>query len=288
MKINKNIEKLIKEALKEDIGKGDITTAYLFEKNFTITAILQAKEDGILCGLDIFKCVFLSLSPAFKFKFYAKDGANVYKGMKVAEIKGPVKEMFAGERTALNILQHLSGIATFTKKFVEKAGNIEIYGTRKTAPLLRELERYAVRTGGGKNHRFGLFDMVLIKTNHITTIIKQTGMDKVSAVIYAVEKAVKQAKKRYKIEVEVENYKEAVAGYLSGADIIMFDNADEKEVKRFVKYLGNGKTRKIIIEWSGNVDLKNIEKVKKLPLDRVSIGKITHSENALDFSLKIQ
>lgn len=285
MKIEE-IKKLIKEALKEDIGKKDITTSFLFGNNFTVKAILTAKEEGIVCGLDIFKNVFLALSPSFKFKFYVKDGDNVFKGMKLAEIEGPVKELLAGERTALNFLQHLSGISTLTKKFMEKAEGIEIYDTRKTTPLLRKIEKYAVKVGGGKNHRFGLFDMVLIKDNHIAAIMVSKGLDKVSAISEAVRKAKEKAKGKYKVEVEVGNYKEAVSGYNAGADIIMFDNADKKELLKFAEYLRN-KKRKVIIEWSGNVDLKTIEKIRKLPVDRVSVGSITHSAKALDFSLKI-
>lgn len=282
----KNLMQLIKEALKEDVGKKDITTAFLFDKNFTVKAVLTAKEDGVICGTEVFRNVFLTLSPSFRFKFFVKDGNPVYNGMKVAEITGPVKEMLTGERVALNFLQHLSGVATITKKFVEKAGYIEVYDTRKTTPLLRELEKYAVRIGGGKNHRLGLSDMVLIKDNHITAIMKSKGLDRISAISYAVEKAKKKAKGRYKIEVEVENYNEAVAGYKAGADIIMFDNADIRELKKFVDYLGKNR-KKVVIEWSGNVNLETIKKIKKLPVDRVSVGAITHSAKALDFSLKI-
>ncbi|MCX8082310.1 MAG: carboxylating nicotinate-nucleotide diphosphorylase [bacterium] len=280
------IKKLIKKALREDRGKKDITTSFLFEKNFTVDAVLTAKEEGIICGIDIFKNVFLTLSPSFRFKFYVKEGGYVHKGQKVAEVKGPLKELLTGERTALNFLQHLSGIATLTKRFVEKAGNINVYDTRKTIPLLRTLEKYAVKVGGGRNHRFGLFDMVLIKDNHITAIMKSNGLNKKSAISYAIEKIKRKAKGRYKIEVEVGDFNEAVAGYKSGADIIMFDNADKKELQKFVKYLGKDR-KKVIIEWSGNIDIDTIEKIKNLPLDRVSIGAITHSAKALDFSLKI-
>jgi len=288
--INKmEIKKLIKEALKEDTGKKDITTEFLFaDKNIKGKAELIAKEEGIICGLNIFKEVFLTLSPGFIFHFSVKDGDSVHKNQKVGEIKGPLKAILKGERTALNFLQHLSGIATLTKRFVEKAGKIDVYDTRKTIPLLRELEKYAVRIGGGKNHRLGLYDMVLVKDNHITALMKEKGItDRPEAVGYAVRKAGEKAKGRYRIEVEVENFQEAKEGYLAGADIIMFDNADEKELKRFVEFLG-ARRKKVIIEWSGNVTLKTIERIKRLPVDRVSIGSITHSAKALDFSLKIK
>jgi len=245
---------------------------------------LKAKEDGIICGVEVFKSVFLHLSPDFRFRFRFKDGDRVRRNSPVAEITGPVEYMLAGERTALNFLQRLSGIATLTEKFVEKAGSIEVYDTRKTTPLLRKLEKYAVKTGGGRNHRFGLYDMVLIKDNHIFAFMQK---EKIKDRAEAIKQVVMKARGRYKIEVEVENFLEAKEGFLAGADIIMFDNADVKELKRFVDFLGS-RRKEVVIEWSGNVDLKTIECIKKLPVDRVSAGAITHSAGALDFSMKVR
>ena len=181
--LNKKIvEKIIKDALKEDIGKGDITTSSLFNKNFKVKAVLISKSNGILCGKEVFKNVFLSLSSNFSFRFFFKDGDKIKKGDIVAEIYGPVKELLKGERTALNFIQRLSGIATETKKLVEKTeGKVKIYDTRKTTPNLRVLEKYAVKTGGGYNHRFGLYDVILIKDNHISALMKKEGIDKISA-----------------------------------------------------------------------------------------------------------
>jgi len=286
--LNKKIvEKIIKEALKEDIGKGDITTSSLFNKNFKVKAVLISKNNGILCGAEVFKSVFLSLSSNFSFRFFFKDGDKIKKGDVVAEIYGPVKELLKGERTALNFIQRLSGIATETKKLVEKTeGNVKIYDTRKTTPNLRILEKYAVKTGGGYNHRFGLYDIILIKDNHISALMKKEGIDKISAIILGIERWKKRTGGKIKIELEVENFKEAVAAYQAGADIIMFDNAKKEEVLKFRKFL-KGK-KKVEIEWSGNVSLKKIEEIKKLPVDRVSVGYITHSAKALDFSLKVK
>jgi len=286
--LNKKIvEKIIKEALKEDIGKGDITTSSLFNKNFKVKASLISKGNGILCGIEVFKSVFLSLSPSFSFKFFFRDGEKIEKGDIVAEIYGPVKELLKGERTALNFIQRLSGIATETKKLVEKIeGKVKIYDTRKTTPNLRILEKYAVKTGGGYNHRFGLYDIILIKDNHISALMKKEGINKISAVILGIERGKKRTGGKVKIEVEVENFKEGVAAYRAGADIIMFDNAKKEEVLKFRKFL-KGK-KKVEIEWSGNVSLKKIEEIRKLPVDRVSVGYITHSAKALDFSLKIK
>ena len=283
----KVVEKIIKDALKEDIGKGDITTSSLFNKNFKVKAVLISKSNGILCGVEVFKNVFLSLSSNFSFRFFFKDGDKIKKGNIVAEIYGSVKELLKGERTALNFIQRLSGIATETKKMVEKTeGKVKIYDTRKTTPNLRILEKYAVKTGGGYNHRFGLDNMVLIKDNHIKALMRKEGVDKISAIILGIERSKKRTGGKVKIEVEVENFKEAVSAYKSGADIIMFDNAKKEEVLKFRKFL-KGK-RKVEIEWSGNVSLKKIEEIKKLPVDRVSVGYITHSAKALDFSLKIK
>ena len=174
------IKKLIKRSLREDIGKRDITTEFLFPENFLTTAVLISKSNGILCGTEVFKKVFLELSSRFKFEFNFKDGEKIKKGNVVAEVVGPVKELLTGERTALNFLQRLSGIATETKKLVEETGKrVKIYDTRKTNPGLRILEKYAVKTGGGENHRFGLFDMVLIKDNHITIYMKKEKVDRV-------------------------------------------------------------------------------------------------------------
>jgi len=283
----KVVEKIIKDALKEDIGKGDITTSSLFNKNFKVKAVLISKSNGILCGVEVFKNVFLSLSSNFSLRFFFKDGDKIKKGDIVAEIYGPVKELLKGERTALNFIQRLSGIATETKKMVEKTeGKVKIYDTRKTTPNLRILEKYAVKTGGGYNHRFGLDNMVLIKDNHIKALMRKEGVDKISAIILGIERSKKRTGGKVKIEVEVENFKEAVSAYKSGADIIMFDNAKKEEVLKFRKFL-KGK-KKVEIEWSGNVSLKKIEEIKKLPVDRVSVGYITHSAKALDFSLKIK
>jgi len=286
--LNKKIvEKIIKDALKEDIGKGDITTSSLFNKNFKVKTVLISKSNGILCGKEVFKNVFLSLSSNFSFRFFFKDGDRIKKGDIVAEIYGPVKELLKGERTALNFIQRLSGIATETKKMVEKTeGKVKIYDTRKTIPNLRILEKYAVKTGGGYNHRFGLYDAILIKDNHIKALMEKEGIDKISAIILGIERCKKQTGGKVKIEVEVENFKEAVSAYQAGADIIMFDNAKKEEVLKFRKFL-KGK-KKVEIEWSGNVSLKKIEEIKKLPVDRVSVGYITHSAKAVDFSLKIK
>ena len=288
MEITSCLKRLIYNSLKEDIGKGDITSHAIFDTDFPVSACLIVKENAVLCGLDIFKAVFLYLSDRCHFSFSFNDGDFINANTVVGTVSCPIKAMMAGERTALNFLQHLSGIATLTKKFVEKAGSLEVYDTRKTTPLLRTLEKYAVKTGGGKNHRFGLYDMVLIKDNHISAYMQREKMkDRVEAMGPVVRKVVEKAKGRYRVEVEVENFMEAREAFTAGADIIMFDNAKIVELKKFMKFLGNQRG-KIEIEWSGNVTLENISSLKSLPIDRISVGAVTHSAKAIDFSMKIK
>jgi len=295
------LEQLIKRSLNEDIGKGDITTSVLFPENFKVKAELVSKENGVICGLDVFRRIFLHLSSDFLFKFFCKDGEMVKKNYVVADIRGPLKEMLAGERTALNFLQRLSGIATLTRKFVNKTKEkVIILDTRKTTPGLRILEKYAVRVGGGKNHRSGLYDMVLIKDNHITVYMKKGGIDsrvrgndrlcgndKAEVIYEIVKRAKEKVNRKYKIEIEVGNFVQAKAAYEAGADIIMFDNASSVEVKKFTDFVSKAKKRKVFIEWSGGVNLKSLKRIKELPVNFVSVGLLTHSSPSLDLSLKI-
>ena len=281
------IREKVKIALEEDLGSGDITSGVLFDRDFNVRAFLIAKEDAVLCGMDVFKEVFLTLSSSCIFNFGFKDGDFLRKNTNVGSISCSVKTMMAAERTALNFLQHLSGVATLTRKFVEESGGLDIYDTRKTSPFLRELEKYAVRTGGGRNHRHGLYDMVLIKDNHIYAYMKKNRAGRVKAISEVVDKAKKAVGCRYKVEVEVENFIEAKEAFLAGADIIMFDNAAVTELKEFVRFLGVDRN-KVEIEWSGNVTLETVACMKGLPVNRVSVGAVTHSAAAADFSLKLE
>ncbi len=225
----------------------------------------------MICGLDIAKAVFRQLDNKIEFAKKTKDGQFVKNGRVIAEVKGKARALLTAERTALNFLQHLSGIATFTKKFVDAVDkNSKIYDTRKTTPLLRELEKYAVRCGGGYNHRLNLSDMVLIKDNHL----------KITEFLDA-EKIRKTGKK---IEVETANFKQVKEFLKLKLDIIMLDNMDFELMKKCIQYIhGHSKCE---IEVSGNVNLKTVKKIASLKPDRISVGKITHSAPALDISLK--
>lgn len=272
------IHGIIKQALKEDIGKGDITTNSIIPKSEFVKAEIIAKDSGIIAGLGIAEQVFKELDKNIIFIKKVKDGEKAKEFKVIAEIKGNARAILAGERVALNFLQRLSGIATLTAKFVKLAGTksrkqrgIKILDTRKTTPLMRELEKYAVRAGGGKNHRFGLYDAVLIKDNHI----EAAG---------SITEAVKKAKRAGKaIEVEVKNLREVREALNAGVDRLLLDNMDIKNIKESVK-LAKGRVK---LEVSGGVSLNSIKAIAKTGVDYASIGALTHSAKALDISLDV-
>lgn len=260
-------------ALKEDIGSGDVTSNYTIDENNTSEAVIKVKEDGVIAGLDVAEAVFKNIDQKIVFKKNVKDGDFVKKGGIIAVVKGRTRSLLAGERTALNFLMRMSGIATMTKAFVDKTKRygVKILDTRKTTPGLRYLEKYAVRVGGGFNHRMGLYDMVLIKENHI----KACG---------SIKKAVKLAERAgLKIEVEVKNIRELKEALKTNADWIMLDNFNLDEIRKAIKIVNGAKK----IEVSGGVNLENVEKIAKLRPDFISIGSLTHSFKSLDMSMKI-
>lgn len=271
--MSNEISKKIKMALEEDQIKNDVTTLNLIPKDQKSEAYLIAKEDGIIAGAKIFEEVFKMVDKDLKVNFKIKDGKEVKSGMVFAYISGPTQSILLAERVALNFLQRMSGIATATNKFAVKLQKTtaSIYDTRKTTPLLREFEKMAVKIGGGKNHRFSLADMAMIKDNHI-------------AACGSITNAIKQlkAKTKVKIAVEVESivqFKEALA---AKPDIIMLDNMSPENMKKCVKL----KTGKVQLEATGNVTLENVEKIAKTGVDRISTGSITHSFKSLDISLR--
>jgi nicotinate-nucleotide pyrophosphorylase (carboxylating) len=271
-----NLKSLIKEALKEDIGKRDLTTFYLKNKNKMIKAKVIAKEEGILCGIEIFKKVFLTYDKNIKFPFSLKDGKVFKKGEILCEIVGKASSILTCERVALNFLQRLSGIATLTNRFVKKIEKykVKILDTRKTTPLLRSLEKYAVRVGGGHNHRFSLYEGIMIKDNH-------------KKVAGSLEKAIleiKRVKRKVPFICEVENLEEFVVAQELGVKWIMLDNFPIEKIKEAVKMRKKG----VKIEVSGGVNLENIEKIAQTGVDYISIGSLTHSPKAIDISLEVE
>ncbi|MDR0819196.1 MAG: carboxylating nicotinate-nucleotide diphosphorylase [Oscillospiraceae bacterium] len=269
------LEELIKRSLAEDIGTGDITTLACVPESATADAKLIAKEPGILCGIDIFKRVYAIYDSAVKVETRKLDGDLLVERDLIATVTGPARSVLTGERVALNLLQHLSGVATQTGKFADAVSGYKtkIVDTRKTTPGLRVLEKYAVRVGGGANHRFSLQDGVLIKDNHI----KAAG-----SITLAVNAARSAAPFTLKIEVECETFEQVREALDCGADIIMLDNMTTAQMREAVAIIGG----KAITEASGNMGDKNVAEVAATGVDVISIGALTHSVRALDISLK--
>lgn len=267
----------IKLALDEDIQNGDITTIAVVNEEKKCKGKLVAKESGIIAGLNLFEYVFKLLDEkGLVFNSNFEDGALVQKGETIAEFSGNMRTVLSGERTALNFLQRMSGVATKTREYVEvlKGTKTELLDTRKTIPGFRYLDKYTVAVGGGKNHRIGLFDMVLLKENHI----KAAG-----SITNAVKTIRDKYSSDYKIEVETRNIFEIEEAIKSNVDIIMLDNMSIEDMKLAVKKIG-GKAK---IEASGNITVKNIKSVAETGVDYISVGAITHSVKALDISLLI-
>jgi len=277
----KQVEQIVSNALAEDLGSGDVTTEALIPPDLEGKAAILVKRDGVLVGIDVAKEVFRQVDPSLYFKALVKDGAKVRKGDVVATVEGKVASMLKAERTALNFLQHLSGIATETAQYVDAVSGTKaiITDTRKTIPGLRLLEKYAVRAGGGRNHRLNLGDGVLIKDNHLVAL-RSSGV--------GLGEAVKQARKRapraMKVEVEVESVKQAREALSAGADIIMLDNMNVKDMRRVVE-LVHGRA---LLEASGGITLDNVRSVAETGVDLISVGALTHSAKALDISLEVE
>ncbi|RLE13915.1 carboxylating nicotinate-nucleotide diphosphorylase [Candidatus Aerophobetes bacterium] len=281
MQINfPSIRQILIDALREDIGEGDITTDTLIssEASFEKARII-ANSEGILAGVEIAREIFRLISPQTIFKKWLKDG-NVFKQKDILlELEAPARAILKGERVALNFLQRLSGIATLTRKFVDLVSpyGVKILDTRKTTPNLRILEKYAVRVGGGVNHRFNLASGVLIKDNHVRVV---------GSIKKAVELAKQNAPHLSRVEVEVNNLDELNEVINLEVDGIMLDNFDRHQIKKAIQMI-RSKAPKTFIEISGRVTLENIENIASLRPDFISIGKITHSAPSLDMSLEI-
>ena len=271
------IRDVLERAFREDIPMGDITTDSTVPENESSKAYLLAKQEGVIAGLEACMEAFIMLDPQVKLESLVKDGQFIETGTKILLIEGNSRALLKAERTALNILQRLSGIASTTRLFVEKiiGYNAKVVDTRKTTPGLRILEKYAVRAGGGTNHRFSLSDGVLIKDNHI----------KVAGGIYkAVSAAKASIPHTVKIEVETENLQQVKEALDSGADIIMLDNMPPEIMREAVKLVD----KKALTEASGNVSLETIQEIASTGVDIISIGAITHSVKAMDISMKFE
>ena len=268
------IEDHIKEALKEDIGFGDITTENLAGENDVLNASLDTRVDGILCGIHVFEKVFKILSPEIVVKCYFKDGDAIKKGDKIADISGPAKFILMGERVALNYIQRMSGIATETNKYQRSIGDlpVKIVDTRKTTPNFRAFEKYSVKTGGGALHRFNLSDCAMIKDNHI----KFAG-----SITNAVNKLRASISHAHKIEVECDTLEQVREAVQVGADIIMLDNMSCDMMKEACKLIN----KKAIVEASGNVCLDTVRAIAECGVDIISSSAIVAKAPTLDLGL---
>jgi nicotinate-nucleotide pyrophosphorylase (carboxylating) len=270
----KSFRALLRQALDEDAAWYDRTTYATVPPGFKTRGEILAKSEGVLAGIPVVREVFQILDKRCQVKALVKEGARVRKGTKIAHLEGFGRPLLSGERVALNLLSRLSGIATLTRSFAKAIRGPRLYDTRKTTPLWRVLERYAVRVGGGNNHRFNLAGHVLIKDNH----------RRLGGGVYA---CVKAARKKYGpkefIEAEVENFEQASEALRAGADIILVDNASPKVFRKILN-LVRGKMQ---VEVSGGLTLKNINRYSRLPVDRFSSGSLTHSAPGIDFSIEL-
>jgi len=277
IKENILIDKIVEQALLEDIGTGDITTESIVPSNLKAKGIIKTSEEGIVAGLNVASLAFKKLDSEIIFQEKIKDGTKITRGKVLAEISGSSQTILKGERVALNFLQRMSGIATIAFKFCQEVKDypVRIVDTRKTTPGLRILEKYAIRMGGGYNHRFGLYDAVLIKDNHIVV------SGGIKSAVNSVRKLISHT---VKIEVEVENLSQLQDALEMKVDIIMLDNMDLDTMKEAVK-IAKGKA---LIEASGGITLEKVRKIAQTGVDLISIGALTHSVKSLDISMEIK
>ena len=271
------VDDIIKTALKEDINYIDVATDYIIDDEERTSAYFVSKDEGVVCGIDIAMRVFELLDSSVEYKIFFNDGSKVKKGDIIAEMSGKTKALLKGERTALNLLQHMSGIATETNKCVNliSGTNASVAETRKTLPGLRPLQKYAVVVGGGKNHRYNLSDAAMLKDNHI---------DSCGGIENAVKKLHERMGHMVKVEVEVRNFDELNKALNAKADVIMLDNMSCEQMAEAVKMI-NGRAK---TEASGNITYDNILDVAKTGVDVISMGALTHSVKAFDISMKIK
>ena len=270
------VHRLIRCALEEDIGAGDRTTGSVLTGQESGTARAVAKADMVLAGIDVFRETFLLLDPDIQFTNCLEDGREIKRSDILAELSGKLASILTAERTALNFLQRMSGIATMTRQYVAAVTGTRarILDTRKTVPGLRSLDKYAVRVGGGLNHRFALYDGVLIKDNHITTA---------GGITPAIQRARQKISHTLKIEVEVKNIGEVQEALSAGADAVMLDNMTPEAMSEAVRLIGG----KVPVEASGNVTLATVRQIAETGVNFISVGALTHSVTAADISLLV-
>lgn len=270
------LKNMLQSFLLEDMGEHDLTSQSIFPSHENGKGVFIAKGEGVIAGLEIIKNTYHLLDPSIVVHYQCQDGDKVIPGETIAEVSGPIVHLLTGERVILNLLQRMSGIATITNKCIEKLNDpsINICDTRKTTPGLRMFEKYAVTVGGGKNHRFGLYDGVMIKDNHISFS---------GSISNAINHVREKIGHMVKIEVETESKEDVFEAVSAGADIIMFDNRTPKEVKEFMSYVPDH----IVTEASGDITLESIDQYANTGVKYISLGFITHSVKALDISFNV-
>lgn len=273
MKFSKQTYQHLRQALREDLGRGDLTSRLLIPAKQKAKAVVIARDQGIFCGTEVFRFIFHELDSRMKLRFSVKEGRAYRKNQALVQLEGNLRAMLAAERTALNLIGRLSGTATLTARFVQavRPCGVKILDTRKTTPLWRELEKYAVVTGGGKNHRMGLYDAVFVKENHrvysdLNRLKKYAG----------------------KFEIEVRHEKELNEALSLAPRVILFDNFSPPALKKAVQKVRSKKRKKVILEASGGIGLKNIKDYAKTGVDWISCGALTHSSPSANFSLLIK
>ena len=278
MLLTPDVKDLIDAALAEDVGQGDPTTDTLIERGLTGSAALVSREDGVIAGIDVATAVFTQFDPALNAIALVEDGSLVSAGERLASVTGNVASILKAERTAVNFLQHLSGVATVTRKYVDavKRHRAQIVDTRKTTPGLRKLEKHAVAMGGGRNHRYNLADGILIKDNHIEALALQgLGVGEV------VKRAIAGASHMIKVEIEVETLEQLEEVLDAGADLVLLDNMEPELMETAVK-IARGRA---LLEASGGINLETVRSVASTGVDIISVGALTHSAPALNISL---
>ena len=271
------LDRIIKNALEEDLGAGDITTDAVIDINLKGKALLETREDIVLAGLPVFIRTFKLVDPALSFETYFEDGQSVSSEKTICTLKGSISAILKAERTALNFIQRMSGIATLTREYVSSVSSekVKILDTRKTVPGLRFLDKYSVAMGGGRNHRFGLFDAVLIKDNHIAAAGSISG---------AVKAAKEKTPRGTEVEVEVETIDGLREAIDAGADVVLLDNMTTAVMKEAVGIVKG----RALLEASGGISLDNIREIAETGVDLISIGALTHSVRAVDLSLEVK
>ncbi len=278
-------ERIVESALEEDVGSGDFTTLWCVAEDAKFECRIVSKEEGVLAGMNVARLVFLRIDEEIDFIDYFEDGDLISTGDVVADVKGSARGILTGERTALNFIQRMSGIASATKRYVDavKGTGAVILDTRKTAPGLRVLDKYSVRVGGGSNHRLGLYDMILIKDNHIEAA------GGIAAAVDGARRHMRDRGKDLKVEVEVKNIAQLREALSACPDRVMLDNMGIVETKEAVRIVNEWRQRskgKVQIEASGDVTVENVRKMASVGVDFISVGALTHSVSALDMSLQ--